>query len=190
MDVAVIGLGNIGSRVARNLTAGGQKVIVTDKTLARAESLAKELGGDALPMTVADAVGKAGVFILAIYFDAIKQFIAANRGALAGKIVVDPSNPIAPDGKGGSRKRSPPKIPQGSSFPPSSRKGATRQSIRHAQRRIARVGSEPLAQTGSAVLRDGPSGGWPSRGTAYHGKRIFAGQRRRRRPIYSNRSWR
>ena len=107
MTLAVIGLGNIGSTMARNLTDGGEKIIVADKTLAKAEKLASELSGKAEAMPVADAVGKADVIILAIYFDAIKQFIADYRAALAGKIVVDPSNPIAPDGKGGFKKTIP-----------------------------------------------------------------------------------
>jgi 8-hydroxy-5-deazaflavin:NADPH oxidoreductase len=50
---------------------------------------------------------RADVVILAIYFDAIKQLIATYRGALAAKIIVDPSNPIAPDGKGGFNKTIP-----------------------------------------------------------------------------------
>ena len=104
MNTAIIGLGNIGTRVARNLTAGGESIIIADKTLAKAEILAGELDGKATPMPVADAIGNANVMILAIYFDAIKQLLAEYRGALSGKIVVDPSNPIAPDGKGGFKK--------------------------------------------------------------------------------------
>jgi 8-hydroxy-5-deazaflavin:NADPH oxidoreductase len=104
MNVAVIGLGNIGSALTKNLTAGGQKVIVADKTLAKAEKLADELRGNVQAKPVTDALSMADVVILAIYFDAIKQFITDYRGALAGKIVVDPSNPIAPDGKGGFKK--------------------------------------------------------------------------------------
>jgi predicted dinucleotide-binding enzyme len=107
MNTAVIGLGNIGSRVAKNLTAGGEKVIVADKTLAKAQKLAGELGGNAEAMPVAEAIGKADVVILAIYFDAIKQLVASYHSALAGKVVVDPSNPIAPDGKGGFKKTIP-----------------------------------------------------------------------------------
>jgi predicted dinucleotide-binding enzyme len=75
MKTAIIGLGNIGSRVARNLVAG-----------------------------VDDALKAADIIVLAIYFDAIKEFIAAHRSALAGKIVVDPSNPIAVDEKGNFKK--------------------------------------------------------------------------------------
>src|SRR6516162_3160829 len=107
MTTAVIGLGNIGSRVAKNLVGGGEKIIVADKTLAKAQKLAGELGGNTQAMPVADAIGKADVAILAVYFDAIKQLIATQGSALAGKIVVDPSNPIAPDGKGGFKKTIP-----------------------------------------------------------------------------------
>jgi hypothetical protein len=104
MKTAIIGLGNIGSRLAKNLTAGGQSIIVSERNLPKATALAAELGGKAKTMSIEDAVGKADVIILAIYFQAIKEFVEQHRGALAGKIIVDPSNPIAPDGKGGFKK--------------------------------------------------------------------------------------
>jgi predicted dinucleotide-binding enzyme len=107
MNTAVVGLGNIGSRLAKNLAAGGQKIIIADKTLAKAEKLAGELGNNAEAMPVTDAIGKTDVVILAIYFDAIKQLVVTYRGALAEKIIIDPSNPIAPDGKGGFKKTIP-----------------------------------------------------------------------------------
>ena len=104
MNTAIIGLGNIGSRLAKNLVTGGETIIVAAKTPDEAEETARDLGSRAEAMTVEDAIAKADVIILAIYFDAIKQFLVAHREALAGKIIVDPSNPIAPDGKGGFRK--------------------------------------------------------------------------------------
>lgn len=55
-------------------------------------------------MAIPDAIKQADVIILAVYFDVIKNLIATYHSALAGKIVVDPSNPIAPDGKGGFKK--------------------------------------------------------------------------------------
>lgn len=58
-------------------------------------------------MTITDAINKADVVVLAIYFDVMKDLIATYHSALAGKIVVDPSNPIAPDGKGGFKKTIP-----------------------------------------------------------------------------------
>jgi predicted dinucleotide-binding enzyme len=107
MKTAVIGLGNIGSRLAKNLTDGGERIIVADKTLTKAEMLANALGGKAAAMSLSDAMVQADVLILAIYFDAIKELVATYRDALVGKIVVDPSNPIAPDGHGGFSKTIP-----------------------------------------------------------------------------------
>jgi predicted dinucleotide-binding enzyme len=107
MNIAIIGLGNIGARLATNLTAGGQSIIVADRTLTKAEALAEKLGDKATPLPIADAIGKADIVILAIYFDAIKGLLATYRSSWAGKIVVDPSNPIAPNGKGGFKKTIP-----------------------------------------------------------------------------------
>ena len=104
MKTAIIGLGNIGSRVAANLVKGGESVIVAERNLAKAQDLAKKLGSKAEAMAIDDAVKKADVIVLAIWFDAIKEFVTAHHPQLAGKIVVDPSNPIAPDGKGGFKK--------------------------------------------------------------------------------------
>ena len=81
-----------------------EEIIVADRTLSKAEKLADELGNNAQALPVIDAISKADVLILAIYFNAIKDFVAEHRGSLVGKIIVDPSNPIAPDGKGGFKK--------------------------------------------------------------------------------------
>jgi len=104
MTTAIIGIGNIGTRVVTNLVRGGEKVIAADRTLDRAEQLASELGSNVTVMPVAQAIQQADVIILAIYFDAEQQLIAEYAAALDGKIVVDPSNPIGPDGKGGFNK--------------------------------------------------------------------------------------
>ena len=104
MKVAVIGLGNIGSKVARNLSIGGQPVIIADRTATKAESLAAELGGVAAALPIEQAIRTADVIVLAVYLDAIKDLIRGYHAILAGKVVVDPSNPIAPDGKGGFTK--------------------------------------------------------------------------------------
>jgi 8-hydroxy-5-deazaflavin:NADPH oxidoreductase len=104
MNTAIIGMGNIGSRLAKNLVAGGEKVIIADKTLAKAQKIASELGRSATATTVGRAIGEADIVILAVYFDAIKGLLAEFQNDLKGKIVVDPSNPIAPDGKGGFKK--------------------------------------------------------------------------------------
>jgi 8-hydroxy-5-deazaflavin:NADPH oxidoreductase len=107
MKTAIIGTGNIGSRLASNLTADGKNLIISETNLTKAQQLAGKLGGNAEVMSIEDALGTADIVILAIWFDAIKEFVATHHAALVGKIVVDPSNPIAPDGKGGFKKTIP-----------------------------------------------------------------------------------
>jgi predicted dinucleotide-binding enzyme len=107
MKTAIIGLGNIGTRVATVLTNGGQDIIVSDRNPAKAREFAAKLGSRAKATSIDEAVKEADVVILAIWFDAIREFVTAHHAALAGKIVVDPSNPITPDGKGGFKKTVP-----------------------------------------------------------------------------------
>lgn len=108
MRTAIVGLGNIGAAVARNLAGGGWAVIVADRTFAKAEALAGELGSAATASSVGDAIAQADVVVLAVYLDAIRELVATHHAGFAGKVVVDPSNPIAPDGKGGFTKTIPP----------------------------------------------------------------------------------
>ena len=79
MNTAIIGLGNIGSQLAKNLTTGGENVIVADRTLAKAEKLAAELGGKARPMPVAYLCRIAHVFFVGPIFGCL-----ASGGAQAG----------------------------------------------------------------------------------------------------------
>jgi predicted dinucleotide-binding enzyme len=102
--VAVIGLGNIGTAVVTNLVKGNRSVIIADKTFEKATELAKKLGDLAQPATVADAIKQADIVVLSIYFDPIKEFFKTYATELEGKIIVDPSNPIAPDENGGFKK--------------------------------------------------------------------------------------
>lgn len=102
--VAVIGLGNIGTAVATNLVKGNRSVIIADKTLEKANALSQKLGSLTHAATIADAVKEADIVVLAIYFDPIKEFLKTYAAELEGKIIVDPSNPIAPDENGGFKK--------------------------------------------------------------------------------------
>jgi 8-hydroxy-5-deazaflavin:NADPH oxidoreductase len=104
MKTAIIGLGNIGSRIAQNLAAGGESIIVAGRDLTKAKAFARTLKGEVDAMLIADAVRTADVVILGLWFDTIREFVVAHRASLAGKIIVDPSNPIALDGKGGFKK--------------------------------------------------------------------------------------
>jgi predicted dinucleotide-binding enzyme len=104
VKTAIVGLGNIGKQVALNLIAGGQTVIVADHGPTKGQEFAKGSNGKARAVSVAAAIDEGDVIIFAVYFDAIKGLLTEYRNKLAGKIIVDPSNPIAPDGSGGFKK--------------------------------------------------------------------------------------
>jgi predicted dinucleotide-binding enzyme len=107
MATAVIGLGNIGGTVAKNLADGGEHVIVADRTTAKSETFAANLGSNAKSASIKEAIVESDVVIFGVYFDVIKQLLVEYAEELKGKIIVDPSNPIAPDGNGGFKKTIP-----------------------------------------------------------------------------------
>lgn len=102
--VAVIGLGNIGKVVASNLVKGNREVIVASHKLEDARTLATQLGSLAKPAEVQEAIKEADIIVMSMWFSTIKQLLATYETELQGKIIVDPSNPIAPDGNGGFKK--------------------------------------------------------------------------------------
>ena len=102
--VAIIGTGNIGSRLAANFAAGGQDFLLTDRDQAAAHKIAAGLNGHAEVVSIDDAIERADVLVFAVWPDPFKQLIAQYGERLAGKVIVDPTNPVGPDGKGGYRK--------------------------------------------------------------------------------------
>jgi 8-hydroxy-5-deazaflavin:NADPH oxidoreductase len=102
--VAIIGTGNIGSRLAANFAAGGQDFLLADRDQEAAQKIASGLGGHAEAVSVDEAIDRADVLVFAVWPDPFKQLITQYGGRLAGKVIVDPSNPVGPDGAGGYRK--------------------------------------------------------------------------------------
>ncbi|MCF8253661.1 MAG: NAD(P)-binding domain-containing protein [Bacteroidia bacterium] len=102
--VAVIGLGNIGKAIATNLVKGNHTVILASRDNEKTKSLAEQLGNLATTKEIVDAIKEAEVIIPAIYFNALKDFFQTFSKELDGKIIIDVSNPIAPDGNGGFKK--------------------------------------------------------------------------------------
>jgi predicted dinucleotide-binding enzyme len=99
--VAVIGLGNIGQAVAVNLSKSNRSFIAADRNVEKAKALTAKWGTSAKPVDIASAVKSADIVILSIPFLAIASFMKEYASDLEGKIIVDPSNPIAPDENGG-----------------------------------------------------------------------------------------
>jgi len=104
LNVAIVGLGNIGQAVAANLVRGNRSVIIAGRKLGKAKELSGRLGSLAQPMEIPAAIKEADIIVFAIWFDAIKELLNKYATELQGKIIVDPSNPIAPDDKGGFKK--------------------------------------------------------------------------------------
>nr|WP_316803293.1 NAD(P)-binding domain-containing protein [Pedobacter nototheniae] len=102
--VAIIGLGNIGKAIASNLVKGNHPVIISSREIVKAQSFAAELGASATAEETYSAIKNADIIIPTISFDKIKEFLAQFAEELKGKIIVDVSNPIAPDGHGGFKK--------------------------------------------------------------------------------------
>jgi predicted dinucleotide-binding enzyme len=94
MTTAIIGVGNIGSAVARHLVAGGEPVVLAAKDKRNADALADELGPLARAASVEDAIADGDAVVFAVWLDTIKELIPQNARLLEGKVAVDPSNPI------------------------------------------------------------------------------------------------
>jgi hypothetical protein len=102
--VAIIGTGNIGSRLAAAFAAGGQDFLLAGRDQETARKVAADLDGQADVVSVDEAVDRADVLVLAVWFDVFKQLIAQYGDRLADKVIIDPTNPVGPDGNGGFQK--------------------------------------------------------------------------------------
>ncbi|WP_327364372.1 MULTISPECIES: NADPH-dependent F420 reductase [unclassified Streptomyces] len=100
MTTAIVGVGNIGAALARNLVAGGESVVLAGKGPVRAAEIADELGPLARAASVQDAITDADTVVFAIWLDAMRELIPQVAPLLDDKVVIDPSNPIAFDEKG------------------------------------------------------------------------------------------
>lgn len=96
MSTAIIGTGNLGGTVARELAAGGETVVLSGTTQVKAKKLAAQLGAPAsAALNNRDAVQRADNVIFALWLGPMQEAIAEVADLLPGKVVIDPSNPIA-----------------------------------------------------------------------------------------------
>lgn len=100
MTTAIIGVGNIGRGIARDLERGGEDVVLAARDESHAEALATELDGKPTAASVPDAISAADVVVLAVWMDQFRELAPEIGGLLDGKVVVDPSNPIGFDDEG------------------------------------------------------------------------------------------
>ena len=102
--VAVIGLGNIGKTLARNFVQGNRPVIIASREPEDATALAQDLGILATAVETGEAIKRADIIVLSVWFNTIQELFVRYGTELQGKIIIDPSNAIAPDENGGFKK--------------------------------------------------------------------------------------
>ena len=99
MQVTVIGAGNMGRGISHRLVAGGHDVTVVDRDPEEAGRLAEELRGAAEEGATVESAGpdaelRGEVVILAVYYPGSLELAGELGDRLAGKVVVDISNPL------------------------------------------------------------------------------------------------
>ena len=100
MRVAIIGAGNVGKALGTSLARAGHEVTITAKHSEHARAAAQEIGAQPAN-TPADAVTDADVVILAVPFvGAVDEVTGEIRDRVAGKTVIDVTNPMKPDFSG------------------------------------------------------------------------------------------
>jgi 8-hydroxy-5-deazaflavin:NADPH oxidoreductase len=93
MKVTIVGAGNMGRGVGTRAVAGGHEVEIVDRDSDEARRLADDLGERATALEAgADPGGEVVVF--AVYYPGIKEAVQEYGDRLAGKVVVDITNPV------------------------------------------------------------------------------------------------
>jgi predicted dinucleotide-binding enzyme len=100
MTTAIIGVGQLGKALGEDLVAGGERVVLAARDQADAAEVAEQLGELASAARVADAIEQADVVVLALSLDVARELLPRYADALEGKVVVDPTNPLAVDDAG------------------------------------------------------------------------------------------
>ncbi len=98
-SISIIGSGNMASAIGALAVKGGNAVEVIGRDAAKAEALASELGNGATAGTWG-AAPAGDIVILAVMFDSAVPVVSQYGDALAGKIIVDITNPFNASGTG------------------------------------------------------------------------------------------
>jgi predicted dinucleotide-binding enzyme len=97
-SVSIIGLGNMASALAGRALAGGNAVEIIGRDPAKAKELAAALGG-----ATAGTAGTApagDIVVLAVPYASAAAVVSEYGDALAGKVIIDITNPINADATG------------------------------------------------------------------------------------------
>jgi 8-hydroxy-5-deazaflavin:NADPH oxidoreductase len=90
--VTIVGAGNMGRGIGTRVVAGGHQVEIIDRDPAEAQQLAKDLGGAASGLDPGSRFG--GEVVVFPVYPGIKDAVRQYADQLAGKVVVDITNPV------------------------------------------------------------------------------------------------
>jgi predicted dinucleotide-binding enzyme len=95
MEVTIIGTGNMARGIGSRVLAGGHDLTVVGKDTQSAEAVVADIGGDGSVKTaVAGDRIEGDVVVLAVYYPDARGAVEQYGEQLAGKVVVDITNPV------------------------------------------------------------------------------------------------
>jgi 8-hydroxy-5-deazaflavin:NADPH oxidoreductase len=99
MNIGIIGTGNMGGGLGKLFASKGHKVLFGSRDPQKAKTLAGSIGPNASGGSIAEAARFGSVVVLAVPWSAVPESLKA-AGSLAGKTVLDLTNPLTPDYSG------------------------------------------------------------------------------------------
>jgi predicted dinucleotide-binding enzyme len=95
LRIGIVGTGKIGGALARHWVEAGHEVFISSRHPEELQALADELGPRAQAGTPAEAVDFGDILLVSVPYSAIPQVGAELAAGMAGKVVLDTSNPVA-----------------------------------------------------------------------------------------------
>ena len=96
LKIGIIGTGKIGGTLARHWVKAGHEVFVSSRHPEELQNLVKELGPRAHAGTPKEAAAFGSVVLVSGPYGAMPQLGEDLRAELAGKVIIDTSNPVSP----------------------------------------------------------------------------------------------
>ena len=95
MNVTIIGTGNMARGIGTRLIAGGHDVSVLGKETDAAEAVVADIDGEGRAKAGRSGDPISGdIVVLAVYYPAARETVEQYGDALAGKVVIDITNPV------------------------------------------------------------------------------------------------
>jgi hypothetical protein len=94
LKIGIIGTGKIGGALARHWVKAGHEVFVSSRHPEELKGLVEELGSRAHAGTPKEAAAFGSVVLVSVPYGAMPQLGQDLRAELAGKVIIDTSNPV------------------------------------------------------------------------------------------------